>query len=363
MSDRRPRGPLRGDLTARLPDVRPPRLVPGSASRRPPIRSGPARTRPAIGSSCSPRWAGTSTSSDRGSPRCSSRSPTWPRRSSAPSRKGGRSDAGPDRLQSEGGRRQELDLLPFGRALAALGEGVLLIDCDPQASLTQGFFGSAAAGVMRPKATVAGVFAGGSASAEDLALPTGSPGIEIIPGHAALGRYNLADPEATDEATQEVLADFLMPFTVTREGWTIIDTPPNLHLCTWAALAASDAFIIPLQPEDYSVAGGRPGPRLRRAGPRGAQPEAAGDRPAADQGRRPDGIPPDVRGPAPRELRQAGAGVDRCRCGSSSPSRSMPACRSPAIRPGAGAPARWTPWSSRSRSRYDLFTRTGVCFE
>ena len=35
----------------------------------------------------------------------------------------------------------------------------------------------------------------------------------------------------------------------------MIDCPPNLHLCSWAALVASDHLIVPLQPEDYGAQG------------------------------------------------------------------------------------------------------------
>src|SRR5262249_21270052 len=35
----------------------------------------------------------------------------------------------------------------------------------------------------------------------------------------------------------------------------LIDCPPNLHLCSWAALVAADHLIVPLQPEDYGAQG------------------------------------------------------------------------------------------------------------
>jgi chromosome partitioning protein len=35
----------------------------------------------------------------------------------------------------------------------------------------------------------------------------------------------------------------------------LIDCPPNLHLCSWSALVASDYLIVPLQPEDYGAQG------------------------------------------------------------------------------------------------------------
>jgi chromosome partitioning protein len=40
-----------------------------------------------------------------------------------------------------------------------------------------------------------------------------------------------------------------------RYDIVLVDCPPNLYLATWAALAASDALIIPVQPEDYGVQG------------------------------------------------------------------------------------------------------------
>ena len=35
----------------------------------------------------------------------------------------------------------------------------------------------------------------------------------------------------------------------------MIDCPPNLHLASWASLVASDALIVPLQPEDFGAQG------------------------------------------------------------------------------------------------------------
>ena len=35
----------------------------------------------------------------------------------------------------------------------------------------------------------------------------------------------------------------------------LIDCPPNLELCSWAALLASDNLVIPLNPEDFGAQG------------------------------------------------------------------------------------------------------------
>jgi chromosome partitioning protein len=53
---------------------------------------------------------------------------------------------------------------------------------------------------------------------------------------------------------QAGLRDFLAE---ARDGYdlVLIDCPPNLHLCSWAALVAADAVIVPLQAEDYGAQG------------------------------------------------------------------------------------------------------------
>src|SRR2546425_836165 len=35
----------------------------------------------------------------------------------------------------------------------------------------------------------------------------------------------------------------------------LIDCPPNIYLSAWSALCASDAVIVPVQPEDYGAQG------------------------------------------------------------------------------------------------------------
>ena len=35
----------------------------------------------------------------------------------------------------------------------------------------------------------------------------------------------------------------------------LIDCPPNLHLCSWASMAAASHVVVPLQPEDFGSQG------------------------------------------------------------------------------------------------------------
>src|SRR5262249_4526161 len=62
------------------------------------------------------------------------------------------------------------------------------------------------------------------------------------------------EPHLTPWPLQVAIRDFLAEV---RENYdfVLIDCPPNLHLASWAALVASDALLVPLQPEDFGAQG------------------------------------------------------------------------------------------------------------
>jgi chromosome partitioning protein len=139
-------------------------------------------------------------------------------------------------------------------ALATMGKRVLLVDNDPQASLTQGIFGPAATATLDPGATVAALYAGWDPLPSHVVKPTGFPRIDLIPGGEGATRYNVPEPHESEWRTQECLRAFLGDLPEPYD-LCLIDCPPNLHLCSWAALVASNALIVPVQPEDYGAQG------------------------------------------------------------------------------------------------------------
>jgi chromosome partitioning protein len=141
-----------------------------------------------------------------------------------------------------------------GTLAAVLGRRVLVVDADPQASLTQGWWGPAATRALDPGTTIASVLAGDMPLPSRVVHDTGVEGLRILPGSREAAEYNTSKPLKADRATREALREFLAEV---REDFDVvlIDCPPNLYGCSFAALAASEGLVVPLQPEDYGAQG------------------------------------------------------------------------------------------------------------
>ena len=157
-------------------------------------------------------------------------------------------------LNQKGGVGKTSTCHHLGGTLAHEGKRVLLIDNDPQASLTQGLWGPLVTRQLNPAETIAAVLGGEEPYPAVVLKPTGIPGIDILPGSKRATSFNVPDPQLADSGAQFSLRSFLEDV---RSGYdfVLIDCPPNLHLCSWVALVASDYLIVPLKPEDYGAQG------------------------------------------------------------------------------------------------------------
>lgn len=180
-------------------------------------------------------------------------------------------------LNQKGGVGKTSSCFHLSGTLARAGRRVLMVDNDPQSSLTQGFLGPVGASKVHPGSSVAALFEPGADPVpEALIVPTAFPGVKIVPGSIALTEWNITPRKlwaGSQDGLQRFLAGVAGEFDV-----TFIDCPPNLHLCSWAALAASDFIVVPLQAEDFGSQGLAPveesieavrtviNPRLRLAG-------------------------------------------------------------------------------------------------
>jgi chromosome partitioning protein len=139
-------------------------------------------------------------------------------------------------------------------AFAKMKRRVLLMDNDPQGSLTQGLLGPDAARNLDPFLTIYALYHSG-ADAAQIIQPTGFEGIDLIPGNEMVTEYNTPRPHLTARHDHQFALKEAVDSIKDFYDLILIDCPPNLHLCSWAALTAADRLIIPLQPEDYGAQG------------------------------------------------------------------------------------------------------------
>jgi len=157
-------------------------------------------------------------------------------------------------LNQKGGVGKTSTCHHLAGALASMGKRVLLVDNDPQSSLSQGFWGPVAARDLDPAETIAALYRGDRPFPEQVIRPTGIEGIDVLPGSRVATDFNVPRPFEAPEDVQHCIREFLAEVAGSYD-LAFIDCPPNLHLCSWAALVASDHLIVPLQPEDYGAQG------------------------------------------------------------------------------------------------------------
>jgi chromosome partitioning protein len=74
-----------------------------------------------------------------------------------------------------------------------------------------------------------------------------------VPGSIALSHFNKSPGEVWTDS-QDGIRSFAEAIGADFD-LALIDCPPNLHLCSWAALVASDHIVVPLQAEDFGSQG------------------------------------------------------------------------------------------------------------
>jgi chromosome partitioning protein len=157
-------------------------------------------------------------------------------------------------INQKGGCGKFSSCYHLGGALAGRGLRVLLIDADPQGSLSQAFFGSAAVESLAAARTLAAVYdpAAVLARPASLAVAPGFDRLSVLPANQALAPHNRPEPG------REGLAQFLLWDALAEiPGFDValIDCPPNLYLSSWNAMIAADHVVIPVPPEDFGAQG------------------------------------------------------------------------------------------------------------
>jgi chromosome partitioning protein len=157
-------------------------------------------------------------------------------------------------MNRKGGVGKTSTVHHLGGTLAKRGLKTLLVDADPQASLSQGLLGPDVAEDLDPRETIASILdEAGGPSPRELVRPTPFANLFLLPGSEAAERHNHPEPW-TKGMEQFALRDALAE---AAEGFDIvlIDCPPHTQMWAWSALVAADGVVVPVQPEDYGAQG------------------------------------------------------------------------------------------------------------
>jgi len=143
---------------------------------------------------------------------------------------------------------------------AALAEGlaeqhkrVLLIDWDPQASLTVSM------GINPDSLEVTGydvmtsfIRNNGRYSLREVTLKTANPNIDIVPANVELSQAQL---DLVNAFTRELILKDMLKDIRNDYDFTLIDCLPSLGLLTINALSAADSVLVPLQADFLAIKG------------------------------------------------------------------------------------------------------------
>jgi chromosome partitioning protein len=152
----------------------------------------------------------------------------------------------------KGGSSKTTSSMCMAQALSLRGRKVLLVDLDPQASLTElcGIFAEAA--LTSADTVLPFIDKPDTHKLEDVVRPTYWDGIDIIPAHLGLFDAEFILPQETFKNPGfkfwTLLTKGLEPLR-SKYDYIILDSAPSLSYLTINGLMAADAMVMPLVPD------------------------------------------------------------------------------------------------------------------
>jgi chromosome partitioning protein len=148
----------------------------------------------------------------------------------------------------KGGVGKTTTTINLGASLAEFGRKVLLVDFDPQGSLSVGL----GLNPHEMELTVYNLLMQRDVNIHDVVVPSGVPGMDLLPSNIDLSaaEVQLVHEVGREMTLQRVLAPVLDEYDV-----ILIDCQPSLGLLTVNALTASQGVLVPLECEYFALRG------------------------------------------------------------------------------------------------------------